>query len=78
MQVLWLRYELHYGKKAGRSSRGCQSLMWTAMSQLYLSVWAYHRILTLACTSAGLAGSEEIQPMKMAEALQYRPKPMLT
>ena len=54
-----------------------QSLMRAAMSQLNLSARAYHRILKLARTIADLAGSEDIQSVHLAEALQYRPKLML-
>jgi magnesium chelatase family protein len=54
-----------------------QSLMRSAMSQLQLSVRAYHRILKLARTIADLAGSEEIQSPHLAEALQYRPEIMM-
>jgi magnesium chelatase family protein len=54
-----------------------QSLMRSAMSQLQLSARAYHRVLKLSRTIADLAGSEEIQPVHLAEALQYRPKMML-
>ena len=54
-----------------------QSLMRSAMTQLNLSARAYHRILKLARTIADLAGSEEIQSVHLAEALQYRPKLML-
>jgi magnesium chelatase family protein len=53
-------------------------LMRAAMTQLNLSVRAYHRILKLARTIADLAGSEEIQSVHLAEALQYRPKLMLS
>jgi magnesium chelatase family protein len=51
-----------------------QALMKTAMNQLNLSARAYHRVLKLARTIADLAGSEDISPQHLAEALQYRPK----
>ena len=54
-----------------------KSLMRAAMTQLNLSARAYHRILKLARTIADLAGSEEIQSVHLAEALQYRPKIMM-
>jgi magnesium chelatase family protein len=54
-----------------------QSLMRAAMTQLNLSARAYHRILKLARTIADLAGSEQIQSVHLAEALQYRPKLMM-
>ncbi len=46
--------------------------MKTAMNQLQLSARAYHRVLKLARTIADLAGSAEILPAQVAEALQYR------
>ena len=55
-----------------------QSLMRAAMTQINLSAWAYHRILKLARTIADLAGCGEIQSVHLAEALQYRPKLMIT
>ncbi len=55
-----------------------ESLVRTAMSQLQLSARAYHRILKLARTIADLAGSDAIQSVHLAEALQYRPKLMLS
>jgi magnesium chelatase family protein len=54
-----------------------RSLMKTAMNQLQLSARAYHRSLKLARTIADLAGSDEIKPPHLAEALQYRPKTAL-
>jgi magnesium chelatase family protein len=53
------------------------SLVRAAMSQLNLSARGYHRVLKLARTIADLAGSEDIQSVHLAEALQYRPKFML-
>jgi magnesium chelatase family protein len=50
------------------------SLVRQAMSQLNLSARGYHRVLKLARTIADLAGSDEIQTVHLAEALQYRPK----
>ena len=44
------------------------------MTQLQLSARAYHRILKLARTIAGLAGDESIQSAHLAEALQHRSK----
>ena len=57
-----------------------QSLMRAAMTQLNLSARAYHRTrsVKLARTIADLAGSEDIQSTQLAEALQYRPKLMLS
>jgi len=52
----------------------CQVLMKTAMRQLQLTAWAYHRVLKLSRTIADLAGAEVINQVHLAEALQYRPK----
>ena len=54
-----------------------QGLMRSAMAQMQLSARGYHRILKLARTIADLAGSDAIQCVHLAEALQYRPKLML-
>ena len=55
-----------------------QNLVRVAMTQLNLSARAYHRILKLARTISDLAGSEEMQSVHLTEALQYRPKLMLS
>lgn len=55
-----------------------KSLMRSAMTQLNLSARGYHRVLKLARTIVDLAGSEEIQSAHLAEALQYRPKLMIS
>ena len=54
-----------------------ESLIRAAMGQMNLSARGYHRVLKLARTIADLAGSENIQSLHLAEALQYRPKLMV-
>jgi len=54
-----------------------QSLLKTAMKQLYLSARAFHRILKLALTVADLDNSETIKAEHLAEAIQYRPRSLL-
>lgn len=49
-------------------------LMRNAVTQLHLSARSYHRILKLARTIADLAGSDTIETLHVAEALQYRAK----
>ena len=51
-----------------------RSLLRAAMQQLQMSARAYHRILKLARTIADLAGSEGIETVHLAEAIQYRPR----
>jgi magnesium chelatase family protein len=53
-----------------------ESLVRAAMGQMNLSARGYHRVLKLARTIADLAGSQQIQAVYLAEALQYRPKLM--
>ncbi len=54
-----------------------QSLLKTAMKQLYLSARAFHRILKLARTIADLENAETIKAHHLAEAIQYRPRSQL-
>jgi magnesium chelatase family protein len=51
-----------------------KSLLRAAMQQLHMSARAYHRILKLSRTIADLAGSECIETVHLAEAIQYRPR----
>ena len=53
------------------------NLVRQAMSQLNLSARGYHRVLKLGRTIADLTGSDNIQSVHLAEALQYRPKMMM-
>jgi len=49
-----------------------QSLLKTAMKQLYLTARSFHRILKLSRTIADLDESDIIKASHLAEALQYR------
>ncbi len=60
-----------------KAEESAQSLLKTAMKQLYLSARAFHRILKLARTIADLENTEIIKAHHLAEAIQYRPRRLL-
>ncbi|MFH1890535.1 MAG: YifB family Mg chelatase-like AAA ATPase [Candidatus Kuenenbacteria bacterium] len=49
-----------------------QDLLKNAVQQLYLSARSYYRILKVARTIADLSEAKKIEPIHVAEALQYR------
>jgi len=54
-----------------------KELMRAAVQQMNLSARSYHRVLKISRTIADLAGEAQIQVAHLAEALQYRPRPIL-
>ena len=54
-----------------------RQLLEATLRQMQLSARAYHRILKLGRTIADLAGSELIEVVHIAEAIQYRPRKVL-
>lgn len=59
-------------KKFCELDEACTDLLRSAVDALKLSARGYHRIIKIARTIADLAGSEKINSMHIAEAIQYR------
>ena len=52
--------------------KDAEELLHTAISELYLSARAYHKVLKISRTIADLEEKEEINSSYISEALQYR------
>ena len=63
-------------KKIGKLSPNAQELLNKAAEKLQISARAYMRSIKVARTIADLDGSEDILPVHMSEALQYRSRPV--
>lgn len=59
-------------RAACRLDETCTELMRSAFDRLQMTARSYDRVLKVARTIADLAGSAEIEPQHIAEAIQYR------
>lgn len=59
-------------RKYCRLSDPVEALLRTAITRLGLSARAYHRVLKIARTIADLAAADDLEPVHVNEAIQYR------
>ena len=67
--------ELAYNVPLDKTS---EAILRRAVQQLQLSARAHHRVLRLSRTIADLPRDERTQAAQIAEALQYRPRQLLS
>ena len=57
-----------------RLSPKCRTILLSATASINLTARSYFKVLEINRTISDLTGEKNIQPVHIAEALQYRPK----